>query len=359
LEKGYATMAALDHSATSRSDIAAELSGVWKVYRQKQRPATLPGVIRAMLHPTIRRVEALRGVDLQVRRGEIVAYAGPNGAGKSTTIKLLSGLLAPDSGTVRVLGMDPVRERARYVAHIGVVFGQRTELWWDQPVAASFDWKRVVWDIPRERYNRMAGVLREVLALDEFFSSLARELSLGQRMRADLALALLHEPEILFLDEPTLGLDVLAKRDILRFVKELNRERDVTVVVTSHDMSDLEQLAGRMVLIHRGAIAFDGDFDRLRRQFADRRRLLLETGPGPAPVLRGAQLITTEEGRHQYVFDAAQVPIAALLEQAAGQTTVLDVETHRAPIDDVIADVYERWQRMGGHERPAAASGSG
>src|SRR5207302_5095926 len=171
-----------------------------------------------------------------------------------------------------------------YVSHIGVVFGQRTELWTDHPVAASYEWKRVVWDIPRERYERMSGFVRELLRLDEFFHTLVRELSLGQRMRADLGLALLHEPELLFLDEPTLGLDVLAKRRILRFVRDLSQERQVTVVVTSHDMDDLEQLAGRIVLIDRGRIAFDGDFQRLRREIADRRHLLPEAGEGePAP----------------------------------------------------------------------------
>src|SRR6185437_6459064 len=179
-------------------------------------------------------------------RGEVVAYAGPNGAGKSTTVKLLSSLLAPDAGTVRVLGMDPVRDRVRYVNRIGVVFGQRTELWWDHPIAASFEWKRVVWNIARPRYERMLKLVRELLGLDDIFLTLARELSLGQRMRADLGLALLHEPELLLLDEPTLGLDVLARRRILSFIKELNRADGVTVVVTSHDMAELEQLAGRI-----------------------------------------------------------------------------------------------------------------
>jgi ABC-2 type transport system ATP-binding protein len=338
-------MGAPDRNATSHSDIAVDLAGVRKAYRQKQRSARLGEVVRSLWRPDVRTVEALRGVDLTVRRGEIVAYAGPNGAGKSTTIKLLSGLLAPDTGTVRALGLDPVRDRIRYVNRIGVVFGQRTELWWDQPIAASYDWKRVVWDIPRDRYERMLGIVRELLGLGDFFGTLARELSLGQRMRADLGMALLHEPEILFLDEPTLGLDVLAKRDVLRFVTELNRQRRVTVMVTSHDMSDLEQLAGRVVMIHRGSIAFDGDFDRLRREFADRRRLLLETAAEVAPALVGASLVSSEGGRHEYVFDASHVRVGDLLEQAASQAQVLDVETHRAPIDDVIADIYEAWQR--------------
>jgi len=334
-------------AAVDAGDTVIELHRVWKVFTQRQRSGTLGDLVRSLVRPTIRRVEALRGVDLAIRRGEIVAYAGPNGAGKSTTIKLLAGLLAPNAGSVRVLGMDPVRERARYVGHIGVVFGQRTELWWDQPVAASFEWKRVVWDVPRERYDRMAGFVRELLGLDEFFHALARELSLGQRMRADLGLALLPEPDILFLDEPTLGLDVLAKRNILRAIKEINRERRVTVVVTSHDMGDLEELAGRIVLIHRGSIAFDGRFDQLRRDYAERRHLLLETESEPAPALDGAALVRSEARRHEYVFDARQVKIADLLAQAGAQTQVLDVETHRESIDELIAGIYERWQRDG------------
>jgi ABC-2 type transport system ATP-binding protein len=333
-------MRAPDRPATATSDIAVELSGAWKVYRQQQRAERFGEIVRSFFRPTYRRVEALKGVDLTVRRGEIVAYAGPNGAGKSTTIKLLSGLLAPDRGTVRALGMDPVAERARYVGRIGVVFGQRTELWWDQPVAASYEWKRVVWDVPKERYDRMLGLVRELLGLDEFFRSLARELSLGQRMRADLGLTLLHDPEILFLDEPTLGLDVLAKRRVLEFVKELNRARGVTVVVTSHDMGDLEQLAGRIVLIHHGEIAFDGDWATLRRSMTERRRLTIETAGQGAPQLTGAELVESVAGRHTYLFDAAAVKLADLLEQAGD---VLDVETHRPDIDDVIADIYESW----------------
>jgi len=330
-------------SDTCCSDTVVELVDVCKTFRQRQRSEKLRDVFRNMFRPQVREIRALQDVNLQIRRGEIVAYAGPNGAGKSTTVKLLSSVLAPNSGTVRVLGMHPIRDRVRYVRHIGVVFGQRTELWWDQPVAASFEWKRVVWDIPKDRYARMLETVRALLGLDAFFHSLTRELSLGQRMRADLGLMLLHEPDILFLDEPTIGVDVLAKRHILDFIKAVNREREVTVMVTSHDMAELERLAGRIVMIDRGRIAFDGDFGRLRREFGDRRRLLIETENGAAPMLTGADLIRSEEGRHEYAFDAGRTGIASLLDQAAAQARVLDVETHRAPIDDVIADIYAGW----------------
>ena len=337
-------MVASDRAGISATDTVVELSRVCKTFRQKQPGDRLSDVLRNLVRPTVREVRALRDIDFRVSRGEIVAYAGPNGAGKSTTVKLLSGMLVPDSGTVRSLGMDPVRERTRYVGRIGVVFGQRTELWWDHPVAASYEWKRVVWDVPRERYDRMTALAKEVLGVGEFFNSLARELSLGQRMRADLGLALLHEPEILFLDEPTIGLDVLAKRNILGFIQQINRERNVTVMVTSHDMAELEQLAGRIVMIDRGRIAFDGDFTRLRREYGDRRRLLLETAGEAAPTLSGAEWLRSEGTRHEYRFDASRTGLTALLEEAATQARVVDVETHRAPIDEVIADIYETWQ---------------
>jgi ABC-2 type transport system ATP-binding protein len=340
-------MSASDRSATSTSGIAVELRGISKSFRQKQRSEKLRDAFSNLLRPQVRLVQALRQVDLTIRRGEIVAYAGPNGAGKSTTVKLLSGILAPDSGRMRVLDLDPIADRRRYVGRIGVVFGQRTELWWDHPVAASFEWKRVVWNVDRVRYQRMLGTVKELLGLDEFFQSLTRELSLGQRMRADLGLALIHEPEILFLDEPTIGIDVLAKRNILDFIKDLNRERQVTVMLTSHDMDELEQLAGRIVLIDRGRIAFDGAFDALRRQFSDRRRLLLQTRESVPPSLRDAELIHSESGCHEYLFDASRTEIATLLEQATATSRVVDVETHRLSFDEVIADIYAGWQARG------------
>jgi ABC-2 type transport system ATP-binding protein len=235
---------------------------------------------------------------------------------------------------------------------VGVVFGQRTELWWDHPIAATFEWKRVVWNIPQPRYERMLRLVRDLLGLDEIYHTLARELSLGQRMRADLALALLHEPEILLLDEPTLGLDVLARRRILSFIKDLNRERGLSVLVTSHDMAELEQLAGRIVLLHEGQIAFDGVFADLRRLLTHHRVLTLETTSQAPPRLVGAELLRTDAGRHEFTFDAASVKLSELLEQASAQTEILDVETHRAPIDEVVADLYEHWLARSPAENP-------
>jgi ABC-2 type transport system ATP-binding protein len=321
-----------------------ELHGVHKSFRRRVRSATFAGLLRDLARPRRETVTALAGIDLAVQAGEMVAYAGPNGAGKSTTIKLLAGLLAPDAGTVRALGADPVRDRVRYVGQIGVVFGQRTELWWDHPVSASFAWRRTVWNIPDDVYERSLPFVRELLGLDTFWEAPARELSLGQRMRADLALALVGEPRILFLDEPTIGLDALVKREVLEAIRMLNRERGVTVMITSHDMPDLEQLRARIVLLNEGAIAFDGSFAELRRRLGDRRRLVLETDSAAAPALDGATHLGSEGMRHRYAFDAIATPIPRLLAAAATRARLVDVETHRAPIEDVIADLYRDWR---------------
>jgi ABC-2 type transport system ATP-binding protein len=297
---------------------------------------------RSLFRPKYREVHALQDVNLQINRGEIVAYAGPNGAGKSTTIKLLAGILGPDFGRVVVNGLDPVKDRLRHVAQIGVVFGQRTELWYDLPVRASFEWKRVVWDISRERYHASLEELVDLLGLQDLMPALARELSLGQRMRADLGLALLHEPKLLLLDEPTIGLDVLGKRRILSFVKAL-QGRSVTVIVTSHDMSDLEQLAERVVMIDRGHIAFDGDFVGLRRRVAAKRYFILEVDDLP-PEIVGAERVASSGNRHRYLYLPEETNLSRLLASASQQVNVLDIEIQSQDIDDVVADLYEQWQ---------------
>lgn len=321
-----------------------ELTRVEKRFRRRLRPGTMRALARDLAHPRFETVEALRGIDLSVNSGEMVAYAGPNGAGKSTTIKLVAGLLAPDRGAVRCLGFDPVRDRVRYVGRIGVVFGQRTELWWDHPVSATFAWRRTVWNIPGDVYARSLTFVRELLGLDTFWDAPARELSLGQRMRADLALALLGEPEILFLDEPTIGLDVLVKQEVLEAIRTLNRELGLTVIITSHDMPDLEQLGARIVLLNEGSIAFDGSFADLRRRLGDRRRLVVETNSPDPPNLPGAAHVLSEACRHEYSFDAAMTAIPQLLAEAADQAVLVDVETHRAPIEEIFADLYRDWR---------------
>lgn len=288
------------------------------------------------------RVYALNDVSFTLRRGEFAAYAGPNGAGKSTTFKLLAGMLRPQQGGVRLFGVDPCAERIAVMRRTGVLFGNRSELWWDHPVRASFEWKKVVWEVDDAAYRRNVGLLTELLDLGGLWNTFARELSLGQRMRANLALTLLHSPELVLLDEPTLGLDVLAKRQMIEFLKRVNREQGVTILVTSHDMDDLAEMARRILLLNRGVLAFDGSYEALLRMAGDIRLVKLSVDSA-APALPGAELVGRDQGRFVYRYDAGEVPAEALFAALAGIPGVRDLELTREGIETVIAGLYRQW----------------
>ncbi|OGO40404.1 MAG: hypothetical protein A2147_02470 [Chloroflexi bacterium RBG_16_57_8] len=332
-------MSRMDRTDTSTEVTAVRLDSVTKVFSQKTRSDTVLGALKGMLKPAVRTVRALDAVSFTVESGEILAYAGPNGAGKSTTIRLISGLLGPDSGKVSALSMDPVRNRVKYMQRTGVLFGQRTELWWDQPVITSFDWKRVVWNISEQSYWRMRNELVDLLDMSAFLNTHVRELSLGQRMRADMAMALLHEPNLLLLDEPTIGMDVLAKRQIIGFLKDLNRRRNMTIIVTSHDMDDLMEIAGRIILLDKGRITYDGDFNRLRGLIGGQRTLILTTNSSKPLELEGAVYERSEDNRHWYKVDAERNPIASILQRVPPEA-LIDVETLRPPFEQQIAELY-------------------
>lgn len=270
-----------------------EMENVVKYYDQK-RPV---GLFRRETH----RVYALNGVSFSLEKGDLCAYAGPNGAGKSTTFKLLSGMLSPQAGKVSAFGGNPAERRVAMMQKTGVLFGNRSELWWDHPVRTSFLWKKQVWGIDDRAYAENLGFLKELLDLEEVWTVFARELSLGQRMRANLALTFLHDPQLVLLDEPTLGLDVLAKRQMIGFIKRINEEKKATILVTSHDMDDLMEMTRRVILIQRGKLAFDGDLQALLFRTGDRRTLRI-TRPGPAPELPGAKLVSSAQGVHAYEF---------------------------------------------------------
>lgn len=324
---------------------ALAIDNITKEYCQWQRSGNARDIIKNLLHPDKRVVTALDRISLQIKKGEFVAYAGANGAGKSTTIKILSGILMPTEGTVSVLGLNPARDRIKLMHHIGVLFGQRTELWWDHPVISSFEWKKEVWNIPDSVYNKNLDMVTELLDLSDILKTFTRELSLGQRMRADIAMLLLHSPELIFLDEPTLGLDVLAKQQMIRFLKKINLESKTTVVVTSHDMDDLEEMAQRIILINKGRIAFDGDFDELRNVMGGFYRIVLTTAKEVTPLsLPGMRLLKTESGVHEYEFDRNILGIHKVMGLLSDFPQILDMEIKKAHIEDVVANLYLSWR---------------
>ena len=333
-----------DIQISDTADNAICFEGVTKTFEQWQRSGGVKNTLKNLIHPQKKTITALDDVSFNIQRGEFTAYAGSNGAGKSTTIKLICGMLLPLQGSISVLGLSPAKNRITLMKNIGVMFGNRTELWWDHPVKQSFEWKREVWDIPKERYEKTFDRLVELLDIGGILHTFARELSLGQRMKADLAMTLLHEPELILLDEPTIGLDVLAKRQMISFLKELNKERGTTILVTSHDMDDLEEMARRIIMIEKGKIAFDGSFDNLRTTTGSICRISLETKSDIPPVFKNATLLSHEVNRFEYEFDMNLISMSMVLSQIGEVEGIVDVEIKKAPIEDVIAGLYLKWK---------------
>lgn len=327
------------------ADIAVSIRNVTKDFVQWQRSGKLKDMVKNLVSPQKRVVTALDNVSLTVRKGEFVAYAGANGAGKSTTLKILSGIMQPTSGEVEVLGLDPKVSRVELMRHVGVVFGQRTELWWDHPIAMSYEWKKAVWDIDDAEYERNLKTIVDLLELQDLMKTFARELSLGQRMRADLGLVLLHNPKLIFLDEPTLGLDVLAKRHMIDFLKRINKEQGTTIVVTSHDMDDLEEMAERIVLLSQGQIAFDGSFAELRDLTGSVCRIRLTVLGEGVPSISSGTLVSADQNVFEFEFDTTLVPVREVLAQISQIEGVVDIEIRKAPIEKIVAELYTKWKR--------------
>lgn len=313
-----------------------------KTYRVAERAPGLAGALRGLVRRRHRTVTALDGVSFSLQAGELLGFIGPNGAGKSTTIKLLAGILRPDGGQVRVDGRDPFAERQAHVARIGVVFGQRTQLWWDLPVEDGFDLLRDIYRVEPGRYRAVRDELVALLKLEPVLGQPVRQLSLGQRMRAEIAAALLHQPALLFLDEPTIGLDAPSKLAVREFVLRMNRERGTTVLLTTHDMHDIEALAQRVIIIGHGRLLADSPVEALRRQVMSARRLVVDfDGPAPAGLaLQGAVLLQTEGARAVLEFDPAEAPAPELIAQLVARHAVRDVHIESLAIEEVIARFY-------------------
>lgn len=321
-----------------------ELQNICKSYKVARRSAGLGEAVKSLFRREYTRVDALSDVSFTVRDGEMVGYIGPNGAGKSSTIKIMSGVLTPDSGTCVINGRVPWKERTAHVQEIGVVFGQRSQLWWDVPVADSFELLRDIYRVDGAAYRKTLSRLTELLELGELLRTPARQLSLGQRMRCEIAAALLHEPKILFLDEPTIGLDAVSKAAVRGFIRTRNKERGTTVILTTHDMQDIEALAERILLIGRGRILLDGTLDELKRRRPAQRRLTVAYGGGALPVVEGLTPLRDADGHAELLLDTGLLSVSEAVARISAQTEVKDLSVSGESVEELVMSLYREYR---------------
>jgi ABC-2 type transport system ATP-binding protein len=313
-------------------DVLIELANLEKVFQVR--------VKAGRLRRERREVRAVDGISFRVRSGEMVGYIGPNGAGKSTTIKMLTGILTPSGGRLRVAGIDPARDRARLARRIGVVFGQRTTLWWDLPLKDSYQLVRRIYRVPERRFAENLDRCVELLELAPLLDVPVRQLSLGQRMRGDIAAALLHDPEVLYLDEPTIGLDVVSKARVRGFLADLNAERGTTVLLTTHDLTDIEQLCSRVMVIDHGRLMYDGPLSGLHEVGESERTLVVDLERELPPIdVPGARTVRVD-GPRQWLAFPATASAAPLVADVAARYPLLDLSLREPAIEDVISRMY-------------------
>jgi ABC-2 type transport system ATP-binding protein len=332
-----------------------ETKGLFKTFRSPLKEPGVLGAVKHLFRPAYREIVAVTGVDLSIEAGESVAYVGPNGAGKSTTIKMLTGILLPSGGEVSVNGLHPYKERMRNSKAIGVVFGQRTQLWWDIPVIESFTLLRDIYEVPAKTYRENLAYFTEMLGLDEFLNQSARRLSLGQRMRCDLALSLMHNPAIVFLDEPTIGLDVAVKERIREFLKTVNHDRGVTIMLTSHDLGDIEDVCRRLIIIDAGRIIYDGSIQGLLDRYVKERSIRInakeriDRAAAAGAMPGGVEISRWNEREMTVVFDRFRYTAKNVLEIIMKTVEVVDFQLEEPDIERVVKNVYEgRLELSGG-----------
>lgn len=322
-----------------------EVKNISKTFKVPVRNAGLKETMKSFFHRKYNYVHAVKDISFNIEQGEIVGYIGPNGAGKSTTIKILSGILTPDTGTASIGGMIPWTNRTKYVKNIGVVFGQRSQLWWDIPAEDTFDLLCEMYRLDKEEYRKTKEELVEKLNLKEIIKMPVRQLSLGQRMRCEIAASLLHKPKILFLDEPTIGLDAVSKKVVRDFIKKINQEQNVTVILTTHDMSDIEALAKRIILIGKGSVLYDGSLTKLKRKYDTESFVTIST-KSKLPNLKKKGIIsrTKVPDGYKFVIDTKVIDISSFLNYLSDKINIDDVEIDKQNVDDIIIKLYQEFQ---------------
>ncbi len=317
------------------------VESLWKRFQVAERKPGFIGALRGVFSRSYREINALRNVGFSVEPGELVGYIGPNGAGKSTTIKILSGILSPSSGKCEINGLTPWLNRQQHVKNIGVVFGQRTQLWWDLPVVESFELLRDIYQVPTRDYKDRRDELIQTMQIEDLLDTPVRQLSLGQRMRCDLVAALLHRPSILFLDEPTIGLDAVSKRAIREFIRKLNSDHGVTVILTTHDMDEIEALCERIIVIDNGAIFNDGTLESLRSRVNPERRLKVEFSENIVFSHDDVRIVSREGNTLHLSFNPNRMTTTGLIQLLSESYPVKDLFVENPPIEEIIAQLYE------------------
>jgi ABC-2 type transport system ATP-binding protein len=319
-----------------------EAENLTKVYKIPEKDPGVTGAFKALFRPRFKSKPAVTDVSFTVEPGEIVGYIGVNGAGKSTTIKMLTGILVPTAGQVRVLGRDPHRDRVANARDIGVVFGQRTQLWWDLALIESLTMVGRIYEVPETRFKQLIEEFAETLDLKELLKIPIRNMSLGQKMRAELAATLIHEPRVVYLDEPTIGLDLLVKERIRDFIKRVNQEKGTTVVLTTHDLGDIEELCKRVMIIDNGVLIYDGPLSTIKERFGKYREITFETAAdlNGLVVPDGAELLEKDERRLELRFDRTQTSASRVAAAIMGQIEVLDLSLKEPDLSMVVKQIY-------------------
>ncbi|WP_066498644.1 ABC transporter ATP-binding protein [Abyssisolibacter fermentans] len=316
-----------------------------KSFKVAKRGAGVGAALKSLFSPQYSTVQALKNISFEIDEGEIVGYIGPNGAGKSTTIKVISGILVPDSGKCNILGYTPWKNRVKHVKNIGVVFGQRSQLWWDVPVIDSFNLLKDIYKVPHNDFNDTLELLTDTLDLSSLLSTPVRQLSLGQRMRCEIGASLIHNPKILFLDEPTIGLDAVSKIAVRNFIKTINKEKKVTVILTTHDMNDIEALAERIMLIGKGKLLLDGTLTELKNKFITHKTLTVNFTENNETIdIKGTTILSKSKERLSLSVDLEKIKVSEVIGLLSNSLDITDVSVESRPIEEIIVDLYKEYQ---------------
>ena len=320
------------------------VKNIRKSFKVSKKKSGIKETLKSFIKREYQYIDAIKDISFDIEEGSIVGYLGKNGAGKSTTIKILSGILIPDSGEVTIDGLTPWKDRKEYVSKIGVVFGSRSQLWWDIPAEDTFNLLKDIYKIEEEKFKNRKEYLIKLLNIEDIIQVPVRQLSLGQRMRCEIAASLLHEPKILFLDEPTIGLDAVSKQIVREFIKKINKEQKVTVILTTHDMSDIEALAKRIIMIGQGRVIYDGTLKNLKTKY-DHHKYVTITTNTKLTKLRKKGIITQEKIIDGYKFkiDSSIMNVSDFLNYLSKKINIIDLEIDNESLDNIIINLYNQY----------------